>query len=355
MTYVLSEPEMIVIGAGQAGLAAGYYLKQRNVRFQILDANAKLGGSWQHYYCSLRLFSQARYCTLPGMPFPGDPTHYPTRNEVIAYLRDYARHLDLPVQLNSRVDTITKSGQGFLVATTNGEQLRSKAIIAASGPFNTPYVPSLAGCSQFCGRTLHAFDYREPSQFRDQHVVVVGGGETAIQIAVELTSVARVTLASRHPLRFMPQRIFGQDIVFWLHATGYDMLPISLGAVRRSPRIIEAVPYRHQLSSGNPRARPMFQHFTSNGVTWQDGSSEAVDTVIFATGYKPGLDYLAALGALDKDGFPSHRNGSSQKVPGLYYVGLSGQRAQASATLRGVGYDAKRMVRLAATYITKHP
>ena len=181
----------------------------------------------------------------------------------------------------------------------------------------------------------------------------MGGGETGIQIAVELTTVARVTLALRHPLRFMPQRIWGQDIVFWLHATGYDMLPISLGAVHRSPKIIEASPYRTILASGNPRQRPMFCQFNANGIIWQDGSSEAVDTVIFATGYKPGLDYLCSLGALNSDGVPNHRSGISRQVGGLYFVGLSGQHAQASATLRGVGRDAEYIVGKVAAYLAQ--
>ena len=183
--------------------------------------------------------------------------------------------------------------------------------------------------------------------------MVVGGGETAIQIAVELATVARVTLVSRHPLQFMPQHILGQDIVFWLHATGYDMLPISLGAVYRSPKIIEAVPYRRILASGNPSVRRMFCRFTETGVAWPDGTSESVDTVIFATGYHPGLDYLVRLKALNNAGKPYHKNGISQRIPGLYFVGLSGQRAQASATLRGVGYDARYIVNKVATYLVQ--
>lgn len=345
--------DLIVIGGGQAGLAAAYFLQQRGVRFQILDSAPEIGGSWQHYYRSLRLFSQARYSSLPGMPFPGDPQHYPTRDEVIAYLRHYAQRFELLVQLNSCVDNVTRIEKHFLIKLKNGSCLRTKAIIAASGPFRTPYLPSIAGCEQFRGRTFHAFDYREPSSFRDQHIMVVGGGETAIQIAIELATIARVTLASRHPLRFIPQRILGQDAVFWLHATGYDMLPISLGAVSRSPKIIEAGPYRRILASGNPSARPMFCRFTETGVAWRDGTSESVDTVVFATGYRPGLDYLARLNALDNTGKPYHKKGISQRVPGLYFIGLSGQRAQASATLRGVGADARYIVDKAIAYLAQ--
>ena len=348
MTY-----DCIVIGAGQSGLAAGYYLRQAGLRFVILDQNKTLGGSWQHYYKSLKLFSPARYAALPGMPLPTSPDHYPLRNEVIAYLQAYAEHFELPIMMNTTVKQVLKTNDNFVLQTSVGEY-HAKALISATGSFNTPYIPTLPDIACFRGKILHAFDYTDSHAYRGQHILVIGAGESAIQIAFDLAPVARVTLASRQPLRFQPQYILGLDIHIFLHGTGYDTLPLGLWKkLKGSHRIIETAPYRAALASGNPKERRMFTRFTEQGVIWNDGQEEPVDTVIFATGYRPSLDYLTLLGALDPDGNPCHRGGMSRYVPGLYYLGLFGQRSHASATIRGVGRDARYIVNRLQRYLNQ--
>lgn len=343
--------DCIVIGAGQSGLAAGYYLRQTGLQFIILDQNLALGGSWQHYYKSLKLFSPARYAALPGMPFPGSPDHYPLRDEVIAYLQTYAQHFKLPLLMNEHVKDVNQSADYFIVQTSVGEY-HAKAIIASTGAFNTPYIPTLPDIDAFRGHILHAFNYIDSQAYHDQHVLIIGAGESAIQIAFDLAPVARVTLASRQPIRFQAQHFLGLDIHIFLHGTGYDTIPIGLWKrLTGSNRIIENSPYRAALASGNPKERRMFMRFSEHGVIWKDGQEELVDTVIFATGYRPGLDYLRSLGALDADGNPCHRGGISQYVPGLFYLGLFGQRSHASATLRGVGKDARYIVARLQKYL----
>lgn len=348
--------DVLVIGAGQSGLATGYYLQRTPLTFAILDKQSQIGGAWTHYYDSLKLFSPAKYASLPGMDFLGDPDHYPPRNEVIAYLRDYADHFDLPVISDVHVTTVERDGDVFALHTTTGERYFTRALIAASGPFNTPKIPTIMGMESFNGEILHSFDYKNPAPYHEQHVVVVGARESAMQIAADLAPVARVTMAVRRPLKFMPQHILGKDIHFWLHSTGYDQLPLGLFTeLEGTERIIEAGPYREMLAQGNPTTREMFERFTDNGVVWSDGEVENVDAVIFATGYKQGLDYLADLGALDAEGRACHRGGVSERVAGLYFVGLFGQRSHASATLRGVGKDARYIVNQVTAYLDAHP
>lgn len=344
--------DTIVIGAGQSGLVSGYFLKQQQLSFTILEKNVASGGAWQHYYESLKLYSPAKYATLPGLSFPGDPKRYPTRNEVINYLQQYAAVHELPIEYGITVQTVEKTPIGFRVITTAGETYEARTLISASGPFNTPYVPNIPGREGFGGNTLHAYDYRNPAPYRGQHVVVVGSRDSAMQIAYDLASVAQVSMAVRHDLRFMPKYVLGKSLFFWLHDTGYDRLPIGLfKKLAGSDKIIGYEPYRSALEAGNPAPKPMFTRFTETGVVWGDGAHEDVDTVIFATGYKQGLGYLADLGALDEDGRACHHDGVSQHVPGLYYVGLFGQRSHASATLRGVGGDARRTVERVARYL----
>ncbi|HEX9371070.1 MAG TPA: NAD(P)-binding domain-containing protein, partial [Roseiflexaceae bacterium] len=218
--------DTLVIGAGQAGLAAGYHLRRAGRTFSILEAGAQPGGSWPHYYDSLRLFSPARFSSLPGLPFPGDPERYPARDEVIAYLRQYADRFQLPVVTNARVATIARDGELFRVQSEDGQVFQARSLIAATGSFHRPYLPDLPGQKAFRGTTVHAFAYRAPAPFRDQRVVVVCAGNSAVQIATELAQVARVTLATREPVRFVNQRPYRRDIHFWWWLTRFDTRPL---------------------------------------------------------------------------------------------------------------------------------
>ena len=341
--------DTLVIGAGQAGLAAGYHLQRAGLTFTILEAGDQPGGSWPRYYASLRLFSPARFSSLPGLPFPGTGDRYPARDEVSAYLRQYASHFALPVRTGIPVVRITRQGAAFAVETADGTVLTARSVIAATGAFSRPNVPAIAGQDAFAGQIIHSAAYHAPESFRGQRVVVVGGGNSAIQIAVELAQVATVSLATRHPLRFQAQRTRGRDIHWWWHTTGFDRARLGqrLGRLVQQQAvgvILDPGIYQAALAAGRPDQRAMFTAFTPTGVQWAGGQAEAVDAVIFATGYLPNLPYLADLGALDTDGRPLHRAGLSTTVPQLGYVGLEQQRTFASATLRGVGADAAHVV-----------
>lgn len=338
--------DVVVIGGGQSGLATGYHLRQAGLSFVILEAGSEPVGSWPHYYDSLRLFSPAPYASLPGLPFPGGPDHYPRRNEVINYLRQYASHFSLPVQTNARVEDVLHDGTTFTVRTQSGTS-RSRVVIAASGAFSRPYLPSYSGQERFEGTIMHAFEYRNEAPFANKRVVVVGGGNSAVQIAAELSRVATVTLATREPIRFLPQRFLGRDIHFWLQVTGLDYLPLK----PEGATPIDSGGYRRSLQEQQFGHRSIFTRFTPEGVTWATGEEEAVDVVLFATGYRRNLTYLTALGALDQHGEPVHRHGVSSKVPGLYFLGLPFGRNLASATLRGAGPDAAHAVRHALKHL----
>jgi putative flavoprotein involved in K+ transport len=347
--------DVIVIGGGQAGLVSGYYLNQHDVDYLVLDANEHPGGSWQHYYESLKLFSPAKYGQLPGLRFPGDPAHYPTRYEVIDYLKQYEQVHAIPVARGVRVLSVHRNGQRFTLETSSGTY-STHAIISASGPFNTPFIPNIKGQEQFLGQALHSFDYHSPEPFAGQHVVVVGSRDSAMQIAYDLMPFARVSMAVRHKLQFMPKYFLGKSIFWWLHDTGYDQLPLGLFLnLEGSKRIVGREPYQSALNTGNPTVKPMFTEMTHRGVVWGDGVYEDVDAVVYATGFNPGLGYLRSLGALNEDGYADHFDGVSTVVDGLFFVGLFGQRSHASATLRGVGRDARAIAQRVASYVRLFP
>lgn len=344
--------DVVVIGAGQAGLAAGWQLRQAGLSFLILEGGNRAGGAWRDYYDSLTLFSPARYSALPGLPFPGDPGRYPQRDEVVAYLDHYAEHFQLPIRLNQRVTSVQRCDDGLVVTTTSGASFTTRAVIAASGAFGRPHVPTLQGLGEFKGRWLHSADYRSAEAFAGQRIVVVGGANSGVQIAYELASHNRVTLATRRPIRYFPQRFLGLDFHFWLRLTGLER---SQWLQDESTPVLDDGRYRRAIRQGVMDRRPLFRRLVTNGVEWSDGGVEPVDTVILATGFRPNLDYLALLGVLNAEGRPLQQNGIATTVPGLYFVGLPKQRNFASATLRGVGADAAYLLPHLRRHLARAP
>ncbi|MFB6397039.1 flavin-containing monooxygenase [Polymorphospora lycopeni] len=347
---------VIIIGGGQSGLAAARAALDAGLRPVVLHAGAEPVGSWPDYYDSLALFSPAHYSTLPGMPFDGDPDRYPHRDDVVDYLRRYADALDVDIRSRTRVVAVrARVGGGYLVHTENGDEMPAVGVVAATGSFGNPYLPTLNGQGEYGGDLRHVADYRRPDAYDGKRVVVVGAGNSAVQVAYELAASARVTLATREPIRFLPQRIGGRDLHHWLRLTGSDRLPRAIiTRVVRNATVLDTGRYREAIDSGELPRRDMFTAFTPDGVSWSDGTTEAIDAIIFATGYRPHVDYLAPLDTLDR-GKPRQVGGISTTHPGLVYLGLEFQRSFASNTLRGVGRDAAHAMTALAAHATGRP
>ncbi|GAA3016928.1 NAD(P)/FAD-dependent oxidoreductase [Streptosporangium longisporum] len=342
--------DAVVIGGGQSGLAAARALLDAGLTPVVLEAGERTAGSWPSYYDSLTLFSPARHSTLGALPFPdgGDGDRYPHRDEVVEYLLHHADRLradGADIRVNTPVEAVERDGSGgFVVRTGDGRPLRTRGVVAASGSFANPYLPRLPGQEDFTGHLTHVAGYRDPAPYAGSRVIVVGAGNSAVQVGHELAGVATVTLATRAPVAFLDQRVRGHDIHHWLAATGFDDLPPEWLAAMGGPTLVlDEGRYREALGSGRMRRRPMFTAFTPEGVVRADGTRERADAVVFATGYRPALDYLRPLGALDADGAPRHAGGISTTHPGLVYVGLEFQRSFASNTLRGVTRDAEHV------------
>jgi len=337
----MSRVDSVVVGAGQAGLAAARQLAQGGLSYRILEASPQLGGSWRDYYDSLTLFSPARYSALPGLPFPGDPEHYPLRDEVVRYLEDYARAFSIPVETGRRVSATRRIDSGFELMLENGERIETRSVVVASGAFAQPWLPPIEGLQCFGGSVLHSSQYRSPEPYAGQRVIVIGAANSAVQIAAELAARSRVTLASRHPVRFVPQRLFGKDFHFWLRWSGLDRRQ---WLSDQSTPVLDDGRYARALRHGQPQRRPMFLRVNQDGVEWSDGRREAVDVLLFATGFRPRLPWLTGLDVLTDDGRLKQCKGIATQEPGLFFVGFPKQRNFASATLRGVGPDADYVV-----------
>ncbi len=344
--------DAVLIGAGQAGLAAAYYLQQASLNFTILEADEAVGGAWRHYYDSLQLFSPARYSSLPGLPFPGDPDRYPLRDEVVDYLETYAAAFDFPMITGAAVENLSRENETFQLHLAAGKTITAKTVIVATGMFKNPNEPQLPGQSEFAGQITHAANYLNPTPFLGQRVIVVGGGNSAVQIGVELAKTAEVTIASREPISFAPQRILGKDVHYWLTKSGVDKLPVGQWfGFMVGEAVLDQGEYRAAIRQKRPDRRPMFKAFRENGVVWENGRFEEVDAVIFATGYRPNLPFLQNFDGPDNSDRPRHKGGVSQSMPGLYFIGFPWQRSHRSATLRGVGPDAAYVVRQLINYL----
>lgn len=198
-----SDSGVAIIGAGQAGLAIGDFLRQRGIPLVILERADSIGSAWRERWDSLTLFTPRRYSGLPGLPFPGDPDGYPTRDEVIDYLERYAHSFDLPIELNSEVRELRAEDGRFMLAV-DGRIRAADQVVVATGPFQTPYVPALAKHLSPEVFQTHAVGYRRPHDVPQGTVLIVGGGNTGFQVAKDFPPPTRScsrSVLGRSPFR----------------------------------------------------------------------------------------------------------------------------------------------------------
>ena len=343
-TNVARHRDVIVVGGGQSALAVGHYLRRTNLSYAILDDGRVPGGAWQHTWASLRLFSPAQWSSLPGRLMPGGTSYYPTRNEALEYLTDYEARYALPVVRPARVSRIQRSGE-YLTVHTGAGQWTARAVVSATGTWSAPNVPRLQHQDRFAGRVVHSAWYASASEFAGQRVVVVGGGNSGAQITADLFGSATVTWATRRAPTFLPDEIDGRYL-FGEATARYRAM--TEGAAPPPPRLlgdivmVESV--RRARECGALNAVPMFTSFTDEGVVWPDGRQTREDAVIFATGFKPAIDHLEALGVVAPNGRIEVRGTHSMREPRLWLVGYGDWTGYASATLIGVGRTARATV-----------
>jgi putative flavoprotein involved in K+ transport len=357
MTHV----QTVIIGAGQAGLSVGYHLSRQRRPFVILDAGARVGDAWRTRWDSLRLFTPARFDGLDGLPFPGPPDHFPTKDEMADYLEAYATRFDLPVHTGTRVDALTRTGQTFTI-TAGQRRYTSDNVVVAMSDYQRPWVPDFAAALDPGIVTVHAGRYRGPAQLRPGSVLVVGAGNSGAEIGVELAKTHTVYLSGRHT-GHLPFRIdgpAGRLVLGRLALRGVFHRVLTV----RTPmgRAVRARTW----GAGAPLIRLRPSDLDAAGIARvprvvgvRDGLPElaggrvlAVDNVVWCTGFRPGFSWLD-LPVLDGDR-PRHAAGLVPDVPGLYFVGLHFLYAMSSGMIHGVGRDAERIAAAIAAGDRRH-
>ena len=332
--------DVVVIGGGQAGLAMAWHLTRRGMRFVVLEAGPELGHVWRDRWDSLKLFTPAQYSSLPGQPFPAPADTYPTRDATADYLRTYAKAFDLPVTLNARVTDLRRVRDSFEVRA--GDDLyRARQVVVATGPFQVPFTPPPARQLDPAVTQLHSAGYRNPQVLPDGPVLVVGGGNSGLQIAEELATAGRqvdLSIGARYPM--LPQRLLGRDLFWWLTRLGLMRVSTTSRLGRRMRARGEFIigTNRRRLQRAGVRFRSRLIDAHGRTARFADGSTLDVTTVIWATGFRPDYSWLHISGVAD-GGRIAHRRGVTD-VPGLYFLGQSWQHTRGSALLGFVHDDA---------------
>ncbi|MBO2010000.1 flavin-containing monooxygenase [Hymenobacter negativus] len=346
-THLLTALDTVVIGAGQAGLAAAYYLQQHGVAFRLLEAAATPGAAWETRYDSLRLFSPAWASGLPGYSWPGPALRYPTRDETTAYLQKYAAHFRFPIDTGQRVVRLTtaSSQAGYEVQTEAGGHYLSQRVIIATGPYTTPRIPSWAVQVPAQVIQLHSSAYRRPAQLPGGGpVAVVGSGNSALQIGGDIAATGRpVMVAFDEKTPAVPNNQLSWAL---LAATGLMRIPRHTGLGRwmhAQPEPVVRGDLAHLRRFANATFIGRATASRSDGsLQGQQAASPPLDAIVWATGYQPDYSWID-LPIIGSDGHPRHQRGLTA-APGIAFLGLDWLDSRNSALLNGVGADARRVV-----------
>jgi putative flavoprotein involved in K+ transport len=338
----MTQQKIVIIGAGQAGLAIGRELGVRGIPFTILDASAAVGQSWRDRWDSLTIFTPALHSALPGRALPGARNYTPTKDNVAAYLQDYAKQFTLPVRSGVRVSRVSASNAGYLLETSEG-QIEADVVVIATGPNTLPNIP--VGAAELASTIVqvHSSDYRNPASVPEGDVLVVGAGTSGTQLAIELSATHSVTIAGRPTASMRAAVIPLVGELQWRAINNLLTRSTPMGrkaAVgffhRGAPLIGIGVP--DLIKAGVCRVG----RFTGvqDGMPVVDGAGVlAPASIVWATGYRPEFGWIDDI-ALDDFGWPATQRGVVAGTPGLYFVGMPFQYAVSSSLLGGVGRDA---------------
>ena len=346
MSTTRTDTQVVVIGAGQAGLAVAYYLRRfeltPGVDFIVYDRGPITGGAWQHRWDALKLGSAHHVHDLPGMAelglsFETADRTLPARDIVAGYYRRYEEYFGLDVQRPVTVTSVFDRGADLIVQHTAGETA-TRIVVNATGTWGAPFVPYYPGVNDFRGRQVHTSSYISAQEFAGQSVVVVGGGTSAIGFLLELEEVAaELTWATRRPVDFRDE----SELTIEGGVAAVAMQDAAARNGQALPSIVSGtgVPRTRRIAAGIERGvlveRGMFSRIEADGVRWPDGSFTRADAIIWATGFRPELRHLAPLRLREKAGGLTVASGASWQDSRIFLAGYGPQASTIGANRAG--------------------
>ena len=361
--------DVLVIGAGPAGLAVAACLRQHGVAYDMVTRDDSVAAAWRRHYERLHLHTVKRHSALPGMPWPASAPRYPSRQQVVDYLDRYAAAHHIRPQLGVEVQRVRRLQDGFQVTTSAGT-LHPRSVVVATGYNGVPKAPSFPGLENFKGLALHSRDYRNATPFKGRRTLVVGCGNSGAEIALDLAEQGvAVTLVVRSPVHVVPRDLLGRPAqatslmlaplpARWRDAIVGPVLRVAVGDLRAYGitrpamglnQMIEQqgrIPLLDigtvaQIKAGRMAVRPAVQQVNGHTVRFADGREEAYEGLVLATGYDSGLArFIDGFDAIaDSRGRP-HRFGEETGIPGLYFVGF---RNPSTGALREIAREAPRV------------
>lgn len=374
----MERPATLIVGGGPAGIATAASLMRRGLDSLVLEKGETVAPAWSHHYERLHLHTNKQASGLPGRPMPPDYPKYPSRDQVFDYLQGYARSEGVRVRFGTKVRDCRREDGVWLVSTADGESFESPHLVIATSLSHVPRIPGYPGQDEFAGEILHTADYANGEPYRGKDVLVVGFGNSAGEIALDLAEHgARPRLSVRHPSVAVPRDIAGVPILTiarwmsvlpprfadWISkpvllATIGDLGKVGIPAADWGP--MEQIATKRKiplldvgtvaaLREGEIGARPGIERFTESGVVFTNGEEESFDAVIFGTGYETGLESILGdtAGLLDDNGVPLVSGGVTS-APGLFFCGF---REPPTGRLREIGLEAERIADLIAAGI----
>ncbi|WP_051217289.1 flavin-containing monooxygenase [Paenibacillus assamensis] len=374
--------DLVIIGAGQAGLALGARMKEMKsaMSMLILDRHAQVGDSWRSRYDSLQLYTPRKYSQLPGLPLSGDPEGFPNKDEMADYMKRYADHYELPIVGNCGVTSVQLMNQNHTTSTHNlqpqqeplhelSAQLQTalpcivgkfhlmihgfdkplccKQLVLAHGAFSAPFIPEWAHHINPSIVQIHSNSYLRPDQLPTGSVLVVGGGNSGAQIAVELSRTHQVSFSVRSPIRHLPLRTLGRSTFEWMDTLGFLHAPTDSWRarfLRKQGDPLFGYELKEALGAGNiqlMRAAEAWDN-ASSSVVFADSSTMSPTSIIWATGFKQDNDWLQLPNLCNSQSQIQYR-GHHTQIPGLFVIGMPWQQARSSALICGAGRDAAKL------------
>jgi len=336
----------VIIGAGQAGLAAAYYLKRRNNNFLLLDEGERIGDSWRRRWDSLKLFTPSQHDGLPGFPFPARRGTLPTREEMADYLSEYADKFSLPVQLGTKVLELHKTSDGYEITTSKGN-IYSDYVIVCTGTNPNAYIPAFASELDKKIVQIHSSDYKNPEQLPAPDTLVVGAGTSGVEIAIEL-SKSRPTMIAGRATPHIPDVAFRYaGPVYWWFIHHILTVRTPIGRKARLKIIGGGAPLisvsMEDVKEAQVEHLPRLKGAEQGMPLLEDGRILTVSSIVWATGYRPDFSWIK-LDVTDNNGWPQTNRGVSEKYMGLYFVGMVFQYGLTSGLVGGVSRDAAFVV-----------